>query len=128
MSDYNPNEYTVGDADNRPWGRWEVTAVGTENGEQKVEKKITVNPGAVLSLQSHELRREEWTVIEGEIQVTCNEDVFALQKGQTTHIPLHAKHRMANTTDKPAVVHEIQRGTCKEADIKRYEDKYGRAS
>ena len=123
---YTPDQYNVGDADDRPWGRWEVTAVSTENGEQVVEKMITVSPGAILSLQSHKLRREEWRVVEGAIEVTCDEDIFAVEAGNTVHIPLGAKHRMANRGSVPAKVHEIQRGTCREDDIIRYEDAYGR--
>ena len=118
--------YTIGDRDTRPWGHYEVLDVGVENDEEFCVKTITVNPGGVLSLQSHELRREEWTVTEGVLEVTRNDEIITLQTGESINIPQGAIHRMANRSDAPAVVREIQRGICREDDIKRYEDLYGR--
>ena len=118
--------YIIGETDTRPWGTWEVLDTGAENGEDFCVKKITVIPNGVLSLQSHQLRREEWTVTEGVLEVTLNNDIVTLQVGETIHIPCGAKHRMANRGTVNAVVKEIQRGVCREDDIIRYEDIYGR--
>jgi mannose-6-phosphate isomerase-like protein (cupin superfamily) len=118
--------YRPGETDTRPWGTWEVLETGEENGEEYCIKRITVNPGGVLSLQSHAMRREEWTVEDGTLEVTRHEAIILLQAGEKIDIPLGAKHRMANRSDKPVVVHEIQRGVCREDDIVRYEDIYGR--
>lgn len=126
-TNYNENEYTVGDSDTRPWGAWEVLAVREENGEQVVEKKITITPDGILSLQSHKFRREKWTVLSGKIRVTRDDEIIDLETGQSIDIPQGAKHRMANPFDDIATVHEIQMGQCMESDIIRYEDKYGRA-
>lgn len=124
---YTPDRFHVGDHDTRPWGKWEVTAVRQENGEQHVEKHLTVNPNAILSLQSHKLRREVWTVLEGKIEATRGDEVITVSKGETIEIPRGAQHRIANPFSETAIVHEIQRGICREDDIERYEDKYGRA-
>ena len=118
--------YRIGETDTRPWGAWEVLDTGVENDEEYCVKKITVNPGGVLSLQSHELRREVWTVLEGVIEVTRDKDIISLAAGKTIDIPCGTVHRMANRSDKPAVIKEIQRGICREDDIKRIEDVYGR--
>lgn len=118
--------YIVGETDTRPWGSWEVLETGTDNGEEYCIKKITVTPGGILSLQSHELRREEWTVLDGVLEVTRNDEILTLQAGEKVNIPCGAKHRMANRGTVDAVVHEIQRGICREDDIVRYEDIYGR--
>lgn len=118
--------YFIGEKDTRPWGTWEVINFGEENGEEFCEKKITVTPGGILSLQSHKLRREEWTVLEGILEVTCNDDVFTLSPGEKANIPQGAVHRMANRGNSNVVVREIQRGLCREDDIVRYEDVYGR--
>lgn len=120
--------YRPGEKDQRPWGTWEVLEVGTENGEEFCRKRITVIPGGVLSLQSHKLRREDWIVEAGVLEVTRNDEIHTLQVGETIHIPQGAKHRMANRGDVPAIVHEIQRGICREDDIIRYEDIYGRTT
>lgn len=118
--------YRPGEKDIRPWGTWEVLETGEDGGEEYCIKRIIVNPGGVLSLQSHKQRREEWTVEQGTLEVTRYDDIHVLQAGETIDIPLGAKHRMANRTDKPVVVLEIQRGLCREDDIVRYEDIYGR--
>lgn len=119
--------YTIGETDTRPWGRWEVLDAGTENGEEYCVKKITVIPGGVLSLQSHKLRREEWSVLEGVLEVTRDQEILTLQAGDHVEIPCGAVHRMANRGTVDAVVKEIQRGICREDDIIRLEDIYGRS-
>ncbi len=106
---------------------WEVLDTGVENGEEFCIKKITVNPGGILSLQSHKLRREVWTALEGSIEVTRDDKIITLSKGETIDIPCGAVHRMANRSDTVAVIHEIQRGICREDDIIRLEDVYGRS-
>lgn len=124
---YNPDEYAIGDHDERPWGSWEVIDVQSKNGEHVIEKKITVYPTGLLSLHSHRHRCETWTVLSGTIRVVLNEETFDLKKGESIKIPVGAKHRIANPYQEEAVVHEIQNGQCRESDIVRYEDKYGRA-
>jgi mannose-6-phosphate isomerase-like protein (cupin superfamily) len=119
--------YRTGESDIRPWGTWEVLDTGLENNEEYCVKKITVKPGGVLSLQSHQHRREEWTVVSGTLEVTRNNDIIVLQAGESIDIPQGAKHRMANRKDEPVIVKEIQRGLCREDDIIRYEDIYGRS-
>ncbi len=116
----------MGEKDTRPWGMWEVLETGHENNEEYCIKRITVTPGGVLSLQSHQGRREEWMVEAGVLEVTCDGRIFTLMAGQTTTIPCGAIHRMANRGNVNAVVREIQRGICREEDIVRYEDIYGR--
>jgi mannose-6-phosphate isomerase-like protein (cupin superfamily) len=119
--------YTIGETDTRPWGTWEVLDLGTENGEEFCKKKITVNSGGILSLQSHKLRREEWTVISGELEVTRDQEILNLKAGDHVEIPCGAVHRMANRSTVDVVVQEIQRGICREDDIERFEDIYGRS-
>ena len=54
----------------RPWGKFEVLL---DSDECKV-KKITVNPGGRLSLQSHKQRSEHWIVTEGGMRITVGGD------------------------------------------------------
>ena len=63
--------YRRGDRDNRPWGRWEVL----DTGEGFAVKRITVNPGAILSLQLHHHREEHWVVVRGRARVTRGSEV-----------------------------------------------------
>ncbi len=120
--------YIIGDFDTRPWGSYVVTNVGeTPLHEEFCEKEITVLPGKILSLQSHEHRRETWRVISGTLTVVLDDRKVVLNAGESLFIPLHAIHAMANTSTEPCVVFERQEGLCREEDIIRYSDAYGRA-
>lgn len=128
MTDYkNMQVYHVGDSEKRPWGEYVTTAVGVNNGEEYCEKDITVLPNQILSLQSHNLRREHWTVTQGRLTVILDDQRLELDVGESVDIPLGGIHCMANLGDTPCVVHEKQEGVCREADIIRYLDAYGRA-
>lgn len=109
--------------DYRPWGWFETLVI---DGEYQV-KRICVNPSGKLSLQSHKYRSEHWVVVEGTAQVTVNEEVKHLTKGQSVYVPLGAVHRMENLGDTPMVLIEVQTGSyLGEDDIIRYEDAYAR--
>jgi mannose-1-phosphate guanylyltransferase/mannose-6-phosphate isomerase len=109
----------------RPWGAYE----SIDNGERFQVKRITVNPGAKLSLQMHHKRAEHWIVVSGTAQVTCDDKVFALKENQSTYIPLGAKHRLENTGSEPLQLIEVQSGGyLGEDDIVRFEDSYGRSA
>ena len=107
----------------RPWGMFEVLM---DDPHFKV-KKITVNPGQRLSLQSHRKRSEHWIVTEGSMRITCGEDCRDHDTDSHVYIPAGTKHRMENTGREAASVIEIQTGTYfGEDDIIRYEDDYER--
>ena len=121
--------YRVDDQDMRPWGHYIVTAVGrTADGEEYCEKQIVIKPGNILSLQSHELRRETWTVKQGVLTALVDGKRIEATPGQSIHIPKGSIHCMANLTDENCIVHERQAGICREDDIKRYVDAYSRAT
>ena len=108
----------------RPWGRFDILGMG--DGFQV--KRIQVDPGARLSLQSHRHRAETWVVIAGTATVTIDESTELLPAGESINIPLGARHRLANDGDDEVVLVEIQLGTyLGEDDITRYEDAYGRS-
>ena len=108
----------------RPWGSYE--GIAAEEGFQV--KTLIVNPGQVLSLQSHKHRNEHWVCVKGTVTVTRGSDVFDLKANQSTYIPVGEVHRLSNRTDTPAMVVEVQTGDyLGEDDIVRYDDIYGRA-
>lgn len=108
---------------NRPWGAYE----GIDVGERFQVKRITVNPGASLSLQKHHHRAEHWIVVKGTAQVTCGDKELLLAENQSTYIPLGAVHRLANPGQIPLEMIEVQSGSyLGEDDIVRLEDNYGR--
>jgi mannose-6-phosphate isomerase-like protein (cupin superfamily) len=121
--------YRVDDQDARPWGHYIVLAVGrTPEGEEYCDKQIVIKPGNVLSLQSHDLRRETWTVRHGLLTALVDGERIEAAPGQSVHVPKGSIHCMANLTDKVCVVHERQTGICREEDIKRYIDAYNRST
>lgn len=108
----------------RPWGSYEVLAQGA--GYQM--KRITVRPGGVLSLQYHQHRSEHWIVIEGEAEVTRDNEIFRLNQNESCFIPLGAVHRLENPLSVPLAIIEVQTGSyLGEDDIVRIEDVYGRS-
>jgi mannose-6-phosphate isomerase-like protein (cupin superfamily) len=115
--------YKAGEADDRPWGRWEVIAAG----DDYVCKRIIVKAGGKLSLQRHHHREEHWIIVQGRALVTCGDD--KREVGPNTHvfIPLEAAHRIENPGTTDVVFIEVQQGDhLDENDIVRLDDVYGR--
>jgi len=109
--------------DYRPWGWYESIALGP----RFQVKRIVVNPGAALSLQSHNHRAEHWVVVEGTAKVTINDKVKTVTENQSVYIPLGAVHRMENPGKLPLTLIEVQTGSYfGEDDIIRYDDVYSR--
>lgn len=104
----------------RPWGYYRVLY---ETPNTKV-KELTVNPGQSLSMQKHEFRNEYWHVVEGQGVVYEERPNSAVKKDLFKHnhvnIPSTVWHRLANESDKPLQIVEVQWGEkCIEEDIER---------
>lgn len=109
--------------DHRPWGYFETLTLG----ERFQVKRIVVNPGAVLSLQSHVHRAEHWIVVVGTAKVTIDGEARLISENQSVYVPLGAVHRMENPGKVPMELIEVQTGIyLGEDDIIRYEDVYAR--
>lgn len=107
----------------RPWGWFQ----SLDRGEGFQVKHLMVKPGHGISLQAHKRRAEHWTVVAGTAKVTRDDEIITLETGQSTDIPLGAKHRLENLGPEPLSVIEVQSGDyLGEDDIVRFEDKYGR--
>ena len=90
-------------------------------------KRITVNPGGILSLQKHQHRAEVWTVTAGTARVTQDGHVSDLVAGETTRHAVGVVHRVENPGGEAMVFIEVQLGEeLREDDIERFEDRYGR--
>ncbi|MFC1542458.1 mannose-1-phosphate guanylyltransferase/mannose-6-phosphate isomerase [Pseudomonadota bacterium] len=108
----------------RPWGSY--TVLEDHNSGYKL-KRIEVNPGASLSLQSHRQRSEHWVVVSGTATVTRDEEVYTVSKNESTYIQIGEKHRLSNQGDTPLQIVEVQVGDyLGEDDIERFDDAYGR--
>ncbi len=115
--------YAPGDGEKRPWGSWEVLAVG----DGYAVKRIVVEPGQRLSLQYHNHRAEHWTIVGGVAEVEIDGKVQTVEVDGHVHIPKLARHRIRNPGDVPMSFIEVQTGEIvDEADIVRLSDDYGR--
>jgi mannose-1-phosphate guanylyltransferase/mannose-6-phosphate isomerase-like protein (cupin superfamily) len=107
----------------RPWGFYEI--VDMEPCLQV--RRLTVNPGAALSLQTHLHRAEHWVVVKGTAKVTKGDEEFLLTENQSTYAPIGVKHRLENPGTIPLEIIEVQSGSyLAEDDILRYEDRNDR--
>jgi mannose-1-phosphate guanylyltransferase/mannose-6-phosphate isomerase len=108
----------------RPWGSYTVL----EDADDCKVKRLTVNPGGILSLQKHYRRSEHWTVVHGTARVRVGDKEFLLERNQSTYIPTDTLHRLENPGAQPIHLIEVQCGDYfGEDDIVRLEDVYGRA-
>ena len=107
----------------RPWGSYDRL----EGGPRFQVKRLTVKPGATLSLQMHHHRAEHWVVVSGTARITRGDEVFFLEENQSTYIPVGVRHRIENPGKIPLHIIEVQSGSyLGEDDIVRFEDMYGR--
>jgi mannose-1-phosphate guanylyltransferase/mannose-6-phosphate isomerase len=116
-------EYHVHRTVFRPWGSYTTL----EMQERFQIKRITVNPGARLSLQMHHHRHEHWVVVSGTAKVHNGEQVILLKEDEATYIPSCTMHRLENPGVIPLELIEVQIGSyLGEDDIVRFDDEYGR--
>ena len=107
----------------RPWGSYD----SVDAGDRFQVKRLTVKPGASMSLQMHHHRAEHWIVVSGTARITRGEEVFLLSENESTYIPIGATHRIENPGKVPLHMIEVQSGSyLGEDDIVRFEDVYGR--
>jgi mannose-1-phosphate guanylyltransferase/mannose-6-phosphate isomerase len=107
----------------RPWGCYTTL----EMQDRFQIKRITVTPGARLSLQMHHHRYEHWVVVSGTARVQNGEQSFLLKEDEATYIPCGTVHRLENPGVIPLELIEVQIGSyLGEDDIVRFEDEYGR--
>lgn len=122
---HNPKE------DVRPWGSMRIYG----STKDWWAKRITVNPGQRLSLQSHSKRSELWVCIEGEVLAIRGRleqgkpritEQRILNRGDRFFVGKGDIHRISSETG--GTVIEVAFGEPVEDDIFRYEDDYNRAS
>ena len=107
----------------RPWGSYTTL----ELRERFQIKRITVHPGAKLSLQMHHHRHEHWIVVSGMAKVTNGENVMLLDENESTYITAGSTHRLENPGTILLELIEVQVGSyLGEDDIVRFDDDYGR--
>lgn len=110
----------------RPWGYFEVLADSKD--KSWTVKTLHLNTHVQLSVQSHQLRTEYWTLVEGSAEAGVGDEELVWKQLVLFHticIPQGTKHSL-RTRNRRAVIVEIMRGEYREDDIIRYFDIYGR--
>ncbi len=106
-----------------PWGYYQSVHAG----ERFQVKRITVNPGARLSLQRHKHRAEHWVVVNGTALVTRDDEVLTIRENESVFLPQGCVHRLENPAETPLNLIEVQSGSyLGEDDIERIEDDFAR--
>jgi mannose-1-phosphate guanylyltransferase / mannose-6-phosphate isomerase len=108
----------------RPWGHYQ----SIDAGDRFQVKRITVKPGAKLSLQKHFHRSEHWVVVGGTAIITRDDEEMLVHENESVFVPLGCIHRIENPGKIPLNLIEVQSGTyLDEDDIVRVQDVYRRA-
>jgi len=109
----------------RDWGYWRVLDHKPEKG-YKV-KELVIYPGKSLSDQRHFKRSEQWTILEGTVQMdtefnNTTNNVLLTPDSRPYDIGIEVWHCASNPGTENAHILEVQRGTeCVEEDIERRE-------
>ena len=109
----------------RPWGKYD----SIDKGHRYQVKRITVKPGAKLSVQMHHHRAEHWVVVSGIAKVYKGDDIIMLSENESVYIPLGVIHALENPGKLNLELIEVQSGSyLGEDDIIRFNDIYGRTT
>jgi len=111
---------------NKPWGG---ELVFSKN-EKVTVKILKIEQGHETSLQTHRRRDEDWYVLKGKVRIQYGHsprerlDTIVLNRGGGITVARGMLHRVTAIDD--TLILEISRGEYSDADIVRYEDRYGR--
>lgn len=123
LNNHQRNEHVLHREVQRPWGCYD----SIDNGERYQVKRITVKPGASLSLQMHHHRAEHWVVVSGTALVQLGDKEQLLTENQSVYIPIGETHRLTNPGQLSLELIEVQSGSyLGEDDIVRFDDVYKR--
>lgn len=107
----------------RPWGKYD--SIDSDHGYQV--KRLTVKPGAKLSVQMHYHRSEHWVVVAGRARVYYGDKILELNINESTYHGKEIIHALENPGDDILELIEVQVGSyLGEDDIVRFDDIYGR--
>jgi mannose-1-phosphate guanylyltransferase len=125
LKEQSRSEYELHREVHRPWGKYD----SVDRGGRYQVKRITVSPGAKLSVQKHHHRAEHWVVVSGAAMVSNGDNVFLLSENESTYIAAGVIHSLENPGKVPLEIIEVQTGSyLGEDDIVRFDDLYGRMS
>lgn len=101
------SEYKHGREVYRPWGHYD----SIDFGPRDQVKRITVKPGAKLSVQMHHHRAEHWIVVSGTAKVTIGDNISLVTENESTFISVGQVHALENPGKIPLEMIEVQTGS-----------------
>ena len=111
--------------DIRPWG-WFTLLGEPDHDPIAAVKTLHVEPGGVLSLQTHQLRRERWIPLTLGLGAVIGDQEIELLVDHAYEVPIGVPHRLFDIRGTGGTVVEIMYGTYDEDDIIRLSDMYER--
>lgn len=96
----------------RPWGMYEVLLKTTG---YKL-KKVVMNIGGEMKMQSHKYRSEHYVVLDGVAEIIKENEKIILNKDKSVYISFNEKHKIKNIGKEKLVIVEIQVGEKVEED------------
>jgi cytidyltransferase-like protein len=107
----------------KPWGRYK----NLFKNKDFLIKVIIIHPGAELSRQYHEHRKEVWIMLRGKLFLQIGNESITLLPGDYIGIDKENIHYAKNYSDSDALFAEVQLGDkISEGDIVRVLDRYHR--
>jgi len=105
----------------RRWGEYKVLEYNTFSENQRsLTKRLRINTGLNISYQSHQLRDEIWTFIEGTGELVLDGHVRNVRRGDVAYITKGMKHAIRAIQD--LYIIEVQIGEeLTEEDIERFD-------
>lgn len=105
----------------RRWGEYKVLDyVAYGDGTSSLTKSLFINAGKSISYQSHTIRDEIWTIVDGTGDLLIDGHVRNVRRGDVAYITKGQKHAIRATADLRMI--EVQMGVeLVESDIERYE-------
>lgn len=105
----------------RRWGEYKVLDyVAYDDGTSSLTKSLFIKAGQYISYQSHAIRDEIWTIVDGTGDLIIDGHVRNVRRGDVAYITKGQKHAIRATSDLRMI--EVQIGIeLVESDIERYE-------
>ena len=111
--------------DVRPWG-WFTLLGEPDDDPVAAVKTLHVEPGQMLSLQTHQLRRERWIPLTYGLGAIIGDEKVELLLDHSYEVPIGVPHRLFDIRGAGGTVVEIMYGKYDENDIIRLSDMYER--
>lgn len=102
----------------KSWGYYDVIS----RSDRELVKIMTIYPKESISLQKHDHRSEEWTIMAGSAEVRLNDKTYRVKAGDVVFVPVGWIHKVTNVGSGNLTILEKQVGDfIDESDIVRYD-------